>query len=475
MARRRSARPAQAADPSGEELSSGQYPNAFVWGAATSAFQVEGATRADGRGESIWDRFCAQEGKIRAGDTAEVACDFYNRYREDVELMRVLGLDAFRFSVAWPRVVPTGRGRVNPRGLDFYDRLVDVLLEAGIEPFPTLYHWDLPQALEDNGGWTRRETAESFVEYAEQVVIRLGDRVTRWTTHNEPWAVAWLGYGHGWLAPGRADKAAALAAAHHLLLSHGWAAAAIRELAPGAEVGIALNLGKVEPATEHAEDLRAAWAADGRLNRWFLDPVLRGTYPADVVERFAPVAPPVCPGDLQAISTPIDFLGVNYYTRYTVRADRGDDALNALRPEDAPCTEMGWEIHPQGLRDVLVRVHREYDARRLYVFENGAAFTDVLGPDGEVRDPERCAFLQAHVNAVGDAIAAGAPVAGYFVWSLLDNFEWAEGYRRRFGLIYVVYRTQERIPKASFDWYRRLIASHRAAGRFAGAVVSGVP
>jgi beta-glucosidase len=430
---------------------------AFVWGAATAAYQIEGAVSEDGRGESIWDRFCAIPGNVRNGESGSVACDFYHRYREDVALMAELGLEAFRFSVAWPRVLPKGRGRVNRAGLDFYDRLVDELLEHGIEPCPTLYHWDLPVALEDGGGWPARATAEAFAEYAGIVADSLGDRVALWTTHNEPHVAAWDGYGYGVHAPGRKSVEDALAAAHHLLLSHGLAAEAIRAAAPAARVGITLNLWPMEARSDSAEDLAAAREADGHQNRWFLDPVFRGEYPADMLEAFAPHAPPVRPGDLETIAAPVDFLGVNYYHREVVAAD-GSGRWTVVHQDGSQYTDMGWEVSPHGLRDVLERIWEDYAPPAIYVTENGAAFGDTRAHDGGVHDPERLAYLAAHVKAVRNAAEAGVPVRGYFVWSLFDNFEWAQGYFRRFGLVYVDYPTLERIPKASFYWYRDLIA-----------------
>jgi beta-glucosidase len=429
------------------------FPSDFVWGAATAAYQIEGAVDEDGRGESIWDRFCATPGKVRAGDSGAIACDFYHRYPEDVALMRELGIGAFRFSIAWPRVLPGGRGRVNQAGLDFYDRLVDELLAAGVTPFPTLYHWDLPQPLEDEGGWTARSTAEAFVGYTEAVLERLGDRVTHWTTHNEPWVVSWLGYGWGQHAPGRTSDADAVAAAHHLLLSHGWAVDVIRRDAPDAQVGIVLNLEHVDPATDSAADADAARELDGRANRWFLDPIFRGAYPSDLAFR-----PPLRDGDLQAISAPIDFLGVNNYFRFVVR-----EGLEIVDPPGASRTSMGWEVHPDSLHRLLVRVARDYAPPSMYVTENGAAFEDVRVHDGSVHDPERTAFLETHVEAVGRALDDGAPIRGYFVWSFLDNFEWALGYSKRFGIVYVDYTTLERVPKDSFHWYAQRIRSLQPA------------
>ncbi len=432
----------------------------FLWGAGTAAYQVEGAVFEDGRGESVWDRFCATDGKVRHGDDGAVACDFYNRYRDDVALMAELGIDAFRFSIAWPRVVPTGVGKVNEAGLDFYDRLVDALLGSGITPFVTLYHWDLPQVLEDAGGWPRRATVDAFADFAAAAVARLGDRVHHWVTVNEPWVASWLGYGLGVHAPGRASRRDALAAAHHLLLAHGKAVEVLRELAPRAEVGITLDLEYVQPATLSPADAEAAVAYDGYRNRWFLDPVCRGAYPRDMLEVLADDLPEIADGDMAAIARETDFLGINYYRRTRVAA--GADGRPApVHPAGVEQTEMGWEVYPEGLRSVLLRVHEEYGPSVLYVTENGASYTDVRSHDGAVRDPERVAYLERHVAAVEEAVEDGAPVHGYFVWSLLDNFEWAFGYSRRFGLVYVDYATLERVPKSSYHWYRRTIDERR--------------
>jgi beta-glucosidase len=432
--------------------------NDFLWGAATAAYQIEGAVNEDGRGESVWDRFCATPGKVRNGDSGAIACDFYHRYPQDIELMQELGLDAFRFSIAWPRVLPDGRGRVNETGLDFYDRLVDDLLAAGITPFPTLFHWDTPQRLEDEGGWATRATAEAFVEYADVVSARLGDRITHWTTHNEPWVVAWIGHAWGEHAPGRTSEPDAIAVAHHLLLSHGWAVDVLRGASPHAEVGIVLNLEHVDAASDSPADLDAAREMDGMANRWFLDPLFKGAYPSDL--RYVP---PARDGDLAAISRPIDFLGVNNYFRFVVRAGMNGEGPQVVKDPDAPMTDMGWEVHPNGLYSLLVRVARDYSPRAMYVTENGAAYGDIRGHDAEVHDPERTAYLEGHVDAVLRAAADGVPMKGYFVWSFLDNFEWSLGYSKRFGIVYVDYPTLERVPKDSFYWYRDLIASRKPA------------
>jgi beta-glucosidase len=436
------------------------FPSEFVWGAATAAYQIEGAANEDGRGESVWDRFCATPGKVRNGDSGAVACDFYHRYPGDIALMRELGLDAFRFSIAWPRILPDGRGRVNEVGLDFYDRLVDELLASGVTPFPTLFHWDTPQALEDAGGWTSRATAEAFVEYAEVVAARLGDRIDHWTTHNEPWVVAWIGHARGEHAPGRTSDVDAIAAAHHLLLSHGWAVEALRRAAPQAEVGIALNLEHVDAASESPADVEAAREMDDMANRWFLDPVFRGEYPSDLLARYEP---PLREGDLTAISAPIDFLGVNNYFRFVVQAGSNGGGPHVVHDPEWQRTDMGWEIYPDGLYRLLTRVARDYSPPAMYVTENGAAFGDILSHDGRVHDPERVEYIESHVDAVLRAAADGAPMKGYFVWSFLDNFEWSLGYSKRFGIVYVDYPTQERVPKDSFYRYRDLIARSRPA------------
>ncbi|MGH2973165.1 MAG: GH1 family beta-glucosidase [Gaiellaceae bacterium] len=445
------------------------FPTDFVWGAATASYQVEGASNEDGRGESVWDRFCATPGKVRNGDTGAIACDFYHRYRDDVGLMRELGIDAFRFSVAWPRVLPEGRGAVNGKGLDFYDRLVDELLGSGIEPFVTLFHWDTPQVLEDQGGWPARATIDAFAEYVEAVAGRLGDRVKHWITHNEPWVVAWIGYGWGHHAPGRTSDADALATAHHLLVSHGRAVEILRGLSPGSQVGITLNLDHPYAVSDAAEDVAAARWVDGMHNRWFLDAIFRGEYPSDILEAFASSMPAIEDGDMSTIAAPIDFLGVNNYTSPIVGADADGGRSRILHREDVDRTDMGWEVVPDGLHDMLVRVHRDYEPPAIYVTENGAAFADVRGHDGSVLDPERQAYLTDYVAAAGRAIADGVPLRGYFAWSLLDNFEWAWGYWKRFGLVYIDYATLERVPKGSFYWYRDFIEETRGQADEAAA------
>jgi len=438
-------------------MTDGRLPDDFLWGAAVSAYQIEGATDKDGRGESIWDRFSATPGRIANGDNGRIACDSYNRYRDDVRLMRELGLDAFRFSIAWPRILPAGRGRPNAAGLDFYDRFVDELLASGIEPFVTLYHWDLPQALEDRGGWPLRETVDAFAEYVEVVAGRLGDRVRHWITQCEPWVISWLGYGVGEHAPGRTDETDALAAAHHVLLSHGRAAEVLRRESPAAEVGITIDLVAFHPFTDSPEDLAAVARSDGFRNRWILDPVLRGEYPADLSESFPHASPPIQDGDLETIAAPLDFLGINYYTRSVVRADPDGGEPITVTPDGTERTGMGWEVYPDGLFELLVRLNEEYELPPLYVTENGAAFPDSRS-NGTVHDARRISYIERHVDAIRRAVDRGVSVRGYFLWSLLDNFEWAQGYSQRFGIVYMDYETLERIPKASYYWYRDLIA-----------------
>jgi len=443
------------------------FPDGFLWGVATSAQQIEGGTQEDGRGESIWDRFAASPGRIADGSDARVACDHYHRWREDIGLMKWLGIGAYRFSIAWPRVLPAGRGAINPAGLDFYDILIDTLLEAGIQPFVTLYHWDLPQALQDRGGWGARDTARAFVEYADAVSLRLGDRVRHWTTHNEPWCVASLGHEQGAHAPGHREPAEALRAAHHLLLSHGWATAVLRRNSPGSEVGIVNMLSPVSPATESLVDGDAARRLDGSLNRWYLDPLFHGRYPDDAVaDRVrlghleGPDLPFVREGDLRAIAVPLDFLGVNYYSRTVVRADSAGEPVAVRMVPKRELTDMGWEVFPQGLHAMLLRLEREYRPSKIYITENGAAYTDEADATGRIADERRIGYLRGHLVAASRAIADGVPLAGYFTWSLLDNFEWAHGYAKRFGLFHVDFATQRRRPKDSAHWYRQVVAAN---------------
>jgi beta-glucosidase len=448
-------------------MSEHSFPDGFLWGVATSAQQIEGGAQEDGRGESIWDRFAASPGRIADGSDARVACDHYHRWREDISLMKWLGIGTYRFSVAWPRVVPAGRGAVNPAGLDFYDSLVDALLEAGIRPSVTLYHWDLPQALQDRGGWGARETAEAFAEYADAVSLRLGDRVRHWTTHNEPWCVATLGHEQGAHAPGHRDPAEALRAGHHVLLSHGWATEVVRRNSPGAEVGIVLLVSPVSPATTSQVDGEAARRLDGSLNRWYLDPLFHGRYPDDAVAdrvRLGHLEDPDLPfvreGDLQTIAVPLDFLGANYYSRTVVRADSAGEPVAVRMVPERELTDMGWEVFPQGLHSMLLRLQREYRPSKIYITENGAAYTDEADATGRIADERRIEYLRGHLAAASRAIADGVPLAGYFTWSLIDNFEWAHGYARRFGLFDVDFATQRRRPKDSAHWYRQVVAAN---------------
>ncbi|MDT8304853.1 MAG: GH1 family beta-glucosidase [Anaerolineae bacterium] len=437
------------------------FPPDFYWGVATSSYQIEGAITAGNRGESIWDRFTAAPRTVKDGSTGAVACDHYHRYEEDVALMKWLGVNAYRFSVAWPRVIPGGRGAVNGAGLDFYERLVDALLSAGIAPFITLYHWDLPQALQDNGGWTNRDTPFAFADYAAAVLARLGDRVRFWMTHNEPWVAAFLGNYFGLHAPGWRDLNATLQAAHHMLLSHGLVVPLIK--AAGGQAGFVPNLVPAQPATPDPADLAATQRHDEYTNRWFLDPLAGRGYPQGMWETYGAAVPHVTAGDMEIIAAPIDFLGINYYNRRIAADNPGGKIPNVRSVEDPsrPRT-LDREIYPEGLYDILVRLHREYPFPALYVTENGAAMAEEV-VDGEVHDPQRLAFLRDHFAQATRAIAAGVPLHGYFVWSLLDNFEWAEGYTLRYGIIRVDYDTLTRTPKKSAAWYRDYIASHRPA------------
>lgn len=432
------------------------FPPAFRWGCSTSSYQIEGAVDADGRGESIWDRFCATPGRIRDGSSGAVACDHYHRWREDLDIARGLGVNAYRFSIAWPRIFPAGRGaQPNAKGLDFYSRLVDGMLERGLEPWATLYHWDLPQALQDAGGWAVRSTVEAFVDYADAVTRRLGDRVKHWITHNEPWCTAFLGHHEGVHAPGIRNFGTAMQVCHHLLLSHGLVLPVVRANAVGARAGITLSLHPIEPATNAPADVAAAHRHDGLRNRWFLDPLHGRGYPADVLALLGADAPSVLQGDLDVIARRADFLGVNYYFPEVVAAAAGQGAMSArvVEREGVERTAFGWEVSPQGMVSLLKRVHREWGAAPIVLTENGSTYDDVVEADGSVRDEQRRSYLERHIAAAREARARGVPLEGYFAWSLLDNFEWAEGHLRRFGLTYVDYTTQKRSLKASGRWY----------------------
>lgn len=441
-------------------------PADFTWGAATAAYQIEGAVAEDGRSPSIWDTFSHTPGAVAGGDTGDVACDHYHRWPEDIALMKQLGLGAYRFSIAWPRVVPGGDGPVNKAGLDFYDRLVDGLLDAGITPFATLYHWDLPQALQDRGGWPSRETAEHFAAYASVVTERLGDRVKDWATLNEPLCSAWIGHLEGRMAPGLTDIGAAVHASYHLHLGHGLAVQAIRAASPDARVGIVNNLSPIEPATDRPEDHAAAARADGHTNRWWLDPIHGRGYPQDMLDLYG-VELPERAGDLETIAAPLDWLGLNYYFRQIVTADPTGPLPHAqpIYLPEARHTAMDWEVHADGLEHLLLRLTEEYGAARIHVTENGSAYPDVVRADGTIDDPERVRYLEEHVAACARAARQGAPVAGYFAWSLMDNFEWAYGYDKRFGLVRVDYATQRRTIKGSGHRYAEIIRSAGRRGR----------
>ena len=435
------------------------FPEGFIFGTATSSYQIEGAVQEDGRGPSIWDTFCREPGRIRDGSNGDVACDHYHLWERDLDLLAELGVDAYRFSLAWPRIQPVGSGAVNEKGLDFYERLTDGLLERGIPPYATLYHWDLPQALQDVGGWTNRDVAHRFNDYARIVTERLGDRVASIATLNEPWCSSFLSYDIGEHAPGLKNRKLALAAAHHLMLGHGLAMQSMRELNKKAALGIVLNLSPAYAASLAKEDQDARQFADGYSNRWFLDPIFKGGYPADMWDAFGADIPEVRDGDLKIISAKNDFLGVNYYTRSFVSAD------GQARPEGAEYTHMGWEVYPAGLTELLLRLQNEYHTPPIYITENGAAYPDERGTGSTVHDPQRVAYYESHLAAVAQAARQGADVRGYFAWSMLDNFEWAWGYERRFGLFYVDYATQERVWKDSGRWYQALIGQAVTATR----------
>ncbi|MBN3930031.1 beta-glucosidase [Streptomyces verrucosisporus] len=465
------------AEPAPATRSARVFPPGFLWGTATAAYQIEGAASEGGRTPSIWDTFSRTPGRTRNGDTGDTACDHYHRWREDLEIMAGLGVGAYRFSVSWSRVQPGG-GPASREGLDFYSRLVDGLLDKGIQPVVTLYHWDLPQELEDAGGWPERATAERFAEYASLVAGALGDRVGTWTTLNEPWCSAFLGYGSGVHAPGRTDQADSLRAAHHLNLAHGLGTQALRAALPAeAQTSVTLNLHHVRPLTGDPADTDAARRIDGVANRVFTGPMLRGEYPQDVLRDTAHLTDWsfVRDGDLADIHQPLDFLGVNYYSPTLVSAASGPGSHNADghgASEHSPwpgggdvafhrtpgeTTAMGWTIDPTGMYDLLLRVRDDFPGMPVVITENGAAFDDYVDPEGRVLDPQRISYLHGHLAAVHRAIEAGADVRGYFLWSLLDNFEWGYGYSKRFGAVYVDYATGTRIPKSSARWYAKVV------------------
>lgn len=446
-----------------------RFPESFLWGASTSAYQIEGSPLSDGAGPSIWQRFAHSPGRTTNGDTGDVACDHYRRYRDDVKLMRELGLQAYRFSISWSRIFPQGTGAVNSRGLDFYDSLVDALLAAGIMPNATLFHWDLPAALDDRGGWLNRDVADWFGDYAAAVFARLGDRVPLWATLNEPWVVTDGGYLHGALAPGHRNLYEAPIASHNLLRAHGRGVQAFRASACTGKVGLVVNLEPKDPATESAADVAAARRGDAYMNRQYLDPVFKGRYPEEMQEIFGNAWPDFPAEDFALIGEKIDFLGINYYTRGVVRDDPTAQPVRLayVRQPEHAYTETGWEVHPPSLTRTLLWVTERYGRIPLYITENGAAFYDAPHAiDGEVNDPLRVWYYREHLKAARDAIAKGADLRGYFAWSLLDNYEWSLGYSKRFGIVHVNYATKERTPKASALYYREVIRSN-------GAVLGG--
>jgi beta-glucosidase len=434
------------------------FPRSFVFGVATSAYQIEGAHDADGKEPSIWDVFCGRPGAIDDGSTGDVACDHYHRYRDDVAHMAALGVDAYRFSISWPRVLRNGSG-VNAAGLDFYDRLVDALLDRGIRPFATLYHWDLPQSLQDVGGWTSADTVARFTEFAQVVAARLGDRVRDWITINEPEVAAFVGHAHGRHAPGLRDPRLALRVAHQLLLAHRTASAAIRAEVPHARVGISLNLAPVHPASGAEEDVAAAARVDGYLNRWYLGALTGRGYPSDMVAWYGNLLDTSAVNEIRGYDGDLDFLGINYYSRQVVRAAPAELlASQQVHVRDAAYTTMGWEVYPEGLSEILRRVARDYSPKAIYITENGASFDDLVR-DGHVSDPARKRYLATHFAEAARAVSAGVPLEGYFVWSLMDNFEWDHGYAKRFGIVHVDYATQRRTDKESARWYREFLAA----------------
>ncbi|MES2152852.1 MAG: GH1 family beta-glucosidase [Pseudomonadota bacterium] len=436
-----------------------QFPADFTWGVATSAFQIEGAAHADGKGPSIWDTFCRNPANIKDASNGDVACDHYHRYREDVELLSGLGVDAYRFSMAWSRVQPEGKGAWNLAGFDFYERLLDALQEKGVAPHLTLYHWDLPQGLQDDGGWLARDTAYRFADYAQEVCRRFGTRFAAIATHNEPWCTANLGYGNAQFAPGVADARSAIQVSHHLLLSHGLAMQAMRAQNPSAKLGIVLNQWTADPATDSAADRAMAELEYARSVQWFMDPVFKGAYPELALRAHGANAPQVAPGDFDIIGQKLDFLGVNYYFRAFCSAETPP----RLPQGGHGVTDMGWEIYPQGLTELLLKLNGEYALPPVYITENGMASADRL-EHGQVADSARIAYVQGHLGALKSAMDQGVDVRGYFLWSLLDNFEWNSGYGKRFGIVHVDYATQQRTLKDSARWYRDFLAGQHTMG-----------
>ncbi|ADL51094.1 GH1 family beta-glucosidase [Clostridium cellulovorans] len=436
-----------------------RFPKDFIFGTATAAYQIEGAYKEDEKGESIWDRFSHIPGNVAKMHNGDIACDHYHRYKEDVQLLKSLGIKSYRFSIAWPRIFPKGFGEINQKGIQFYRDLIDELIKNDIEPAITIYHWDLPQKLQDIGGWANPQVADYYVDYANLLFREFGDRVKTWITHNEPWVASYLGYALGVHAPGIKDMKMALLAAHNILLSHFKAVKAYRELEQDGQIGITLNLSTCYSNSADEEDIAAAHRSDGWNNRWFLDAALKGTYPEDMIKIFSDTnIMPELPKELfTEVFETSDFLGINYYTRQVVKNNSEAFIGAESVAMDNPKTEMGWEIYPQGLYDLLTRIHRDYGNIDLYITENGAAFNDMVNRDGKVEDENRLDYLYTHFAAALSAIEAGVPLKGYYIWSFMDNFEWAEGYEKRFGIVHVNYKTQERTIKKSAYWYKELI------------------
>ncbi|MGI6668620.1 MAG: GH1 family beta-glucosidase [Acetivibrionales bacterium] len=443
------------------------FPDNFLWGAATAAYQIEGACREDGRGESIWDRFSHTPGMTYNGHTGDIACDHYHRYEEDIEIMKKIGLKTYRFSVSWPRIFPEGKGEPNEKGINFYKNLVKMLAESGIKPAVTLYHWDLPQKLQDSGGWANRDTVDCFVRYARYVFENLGETVPVWITHNEPWVASFVGNWYGDHAPGITDFKTAMKVSHNLLLSHGLTVKVYREMGFKGEIGITLNMNAVYPASEKEEDKEAAERYNEFLNKWFADPVLKGTYPEKLRQWLDDhgVAHEINSGDMETISQPVDFLGINNYYSSFIEYDSGYWPVYASEKDTGrEKTQMGWEIYPEGIYDLLVYLRKRYGDIKILITENGAAFDDIVNHEGKVEDDGRISYLRRHLEQVHRAIQSGVDVAGYYAWSLMDNFEWGHGYSKRFGLVYVDYESQQRILKKSACWYGDVIKNNGLDG-----------
>jgi beta-glucosidase len=444
-------------------MASTTFPKGFLWGTASASYQIEGGWNEDGKGESIWDRFSHSPGKIKNGDTGDVACDFYHRYREDIAMMADLGLNAARISIGWPRIIPDGKGAVNSKGIDFYNRVIDELLKRDIKPFVTLFHWDLPQVLEDVGGWGNREVAKYFSDYAAICAKNFGDRVKHWMTFNEPWIFTVLGYMMGVHAPGHRDRALALKASHVVNLAQGMATRAIRANSKPEMVGTAFSMQPIGSKTDAQEDRDAAERYHRFNNVWFLESVMRGRYPEIFLTGTAEEWLDIRPGDLEIIKAPIDFIGINLYTRMTIRHDPGEPLMgtrHAYPGEENELTDFGWEVYPRALSEMIMRISRDYPGTPLYVTENGASYGEGPGPDGKVHDARRIRFLRGYISEMGKAIARGADVRGYFLWTFTDNFEWAEGFGQRFGIVHCDFKTQQRIVKDSGHWYSQLARSN---------------